>query len=110
MIFAAADVVVTLPDTHFIFSAFVNKIPVVLLDGITVLEHDVYRYLVSGALVTPAKTPDETYAAVEELLIDADRRAEMIDREQSYYLKEKSFSSARLMYDRLMLDLPSDRT
>lgn len=108
LVFAAADVIVTLPDTHFIFSAFVNKIPVVLLDGITVLEHEVYRYLVSGALVTPAKTPEETYAAVEELLVDADRRAEMIDREQNYYLKEKSFASGRLMYDLLMLEAPGD--
>jgi len=108
LIFAAADVIVTLPDTHFIFSAFVNKIPVVLLDGITVLEHDIFRYLVSGALVTPARTPEETYAAVEELLVDTDRRSEMIDREQGYYLKEKSLESHRLMYDILMLDAPSD--
>ena len=108
LIFAAADVIVTLPDTHFIFSAFVNKIPVVLLDGITVLEHDIYRYLVSGALVTPAKTPEETYAAVEELLIYTDRRTEMIEREQGYYLKEKTFASERLMYDILMLDAPSE--
>ncbi len=107
LIFAAADVIVTLPETHFIFSAFVNKIPVVLLDGITVLEHDVYRYLVSGALVTPAKTPEETYAAVEELLIDTDRRNEMIEREQGYYLKERSFNPERLMYDVLMIDSPA---
>ena len=108
LIFAAADVIVTLPETHFVFSAFVNKIPVVLLDGITVLEHDVYRYLVSGALVTPAKTPQETYAAVEELLIDTDRRNEMIEREQGYYLKERSLAPERLMYDMLMIDAPAD--
>ena len=108
LIFAAADIIVTLPDTHFVFSAFVNKIPVVLIDGITVLEHDVYRYLVSGALVTPAKTPEETYAAVEELLVDTDRRNEMIDREHGYYLKERSLTPARLMYDILMLQAPSD--
>ena len=108
LIFAAADVIVTIPDTHFVFSAFVNKIPVVLLDGITVLEHDVFRYLVSGALVTPARTPDETYAAVEELLVDTDRRSEMIDREQTYYLKEKSLMPERLMYDILMIDAPKE--
>ena len=106
LIFAAADVIVTLPETHFVYSAFVNKIPVVLLDGITVLEHDVYRYLVSGALVTPAKTPEETYAAVEELLIDTDRRNEMIDREHNYYLKERTLTPERLMYDILMIDAP----
>ena len=103
LVFAAADVVVTLPDTHFIFSAFVNKIPVVLLDGITVLEHDIFRYLVSGALVTPAKTPEETYAAVEELLVDPDRRAEMIAREQGYYLKERNSEADLLLYDLIML-------
>ena len=108
LIFAAADVIVTLPETHFVYSAFANKIPVVLIDGITVLEHDVYRYLVSGALVTPAKTPEETYAAVEELLIDTDRRNEMIDREHVYYLKERSLSPERLMYDILMIDSPLD--
>ena len=108
LIFAAADVIVTLPDTHFVFSAFVNKIPVVLIDGITVLEHDVYRYLVSGALVTPAKTPEETYAAVEELLIDTERRNEMIDREHAYYLKERTLTPARLMYDVLMLQAPAE--
>ena len=108
LIFAAADVIVTIPDTHFVFSAFVNKIPVVLLDGITVLEHDVFRYLVGGALVTPAKTAEETYAAVEELLIDTDRRNEMIDREQRYYLHEKSLSPDRLIYDVLMLNAPAE--
>ena len=96
------------PELHFVYSAFVNKIPVVLLDGITVLEHDVYRYLVSGALVTPAKTPEETYAAVEELLIDTDRRNEMIEREHGYYLKERSLAPERLMYDILMIDAPAD--
>ena len=108
LIFAAADVIVTLPETHFIYSAFVNKIPVVLVDGITVLEHDVYRYLVSGALVTPAKTPDETYAAVEELLVDTDRRNEMIGREEVYYLKERNLNPERLMYDILMIEAPND--
>ncbi len=108
LIFAAADVIVTLPDTHFVFSAFANRIPVVLLDGITVLEHEVFHYLVSGALVTPAKTPEETYAAVEELLIDTDRRSEMIDREQTYYLKEQSLAPERLMYDILMLEAPAE--
>ncbi len=99
LVFAAADVVVTLPDSHFIFSAFVNKIPVVLVDGITVLEHDMYHYLVSGALVTPATNPEETYAAVEELLVDSDRRTEMIEREQGYYLKEKSYGAPYLLTD-----------
>ena len=108
LIFAAADVIVTLPETHFIYSAFVNKIPVVLIDGITVLEHDVYRYLVSGALVTPAKTPEETYAAVEELLVDTDRRNEMIEREEVYYLKERNLMPERLMYDILMIEAPTD--
>ena len=108
LIFAAADVIVTLPETHFIYSAFVNKIPVVLIDGITVLEHDVYHYLVSGALVTPAKTPEETYAAVEELLVDTDRRSEMIEREEVYYLKERDLSPERLMYDILMIGAPTD--
>ncbi len=103
LVFAAADVIVTLPDTHFVFSAFVNKIPVVLLDGITVLEHDIFHYLVSGALVTPAKTAEETYAAVEELLLDPDRRAEMIEREQVYYLKERDASQGLLFYDLLRL-------
>ena len=106
LIFAAADVVVTIPDTHFIFSAFANGVPVVLLDGITVLEHDIFRYLVSGALVTPAKTPEETYAAVEELLLDTDRRGEMIGREQNYYLKERSLTPERLMHNILMLGAP----
>ena len=103
LIFAAADVIVTLPDTHFIFSAFVNKVPVVLLDGITVLEHDVFHYLVSGALVTPARTAEETYAAVEEMLVDTDRRVEMIGREQTYYLKERNAGSTALLYDLMML-------
>ena len=79
-----------------------------MVDGITVLEHDVYRYLVSGALVTPAKTPDETYAAVEELLVDTDRRNEMIEREQVYYLKERNLNPERLMYDILMIEAPND--
>ena len=104
LIFAAADVIVTLPDTHFVFSAFANKIPVVLLDGITVLEHSVFRYLVSGALVTPAKTPEETYAAVEELLVDMDRRTEMIEREEGYYLKEKNADAKSLLYDLIMIE------
>ena len=108
LIFAAADVIVTLPETHFIFSAFVNKIPVILIDGVTVLEHDIYRYLVSGALVTPAKTPEETYAAVEEMLLDAERRSEMIDRQQNYYLKERNLAPERLMYDLLMIEAPTD--
>ena len=108
LIFAAADVIVTIPDTHFIFSAFVNKIPVVLLDGITVLEHDIFRYLVSSALVTPAKTPEETYAAVEELLLDPERRVEMIDREQNYYLKEKTYGGGSLLYDLLRLSSADD--
>lgn len=104
LVFAAADVIVTLPDTHFIFSAFVNKIPVVLLDGVTVLEHEIFQYLVSAALVTPARTTEETYAAVEELLVDTDRRAEMIGREQGYYLKERNTGSASLLYDLIMLE------
>ena len=108
LIFAAADVIVTLPDTHFVYSAFVNKIPIVLLDGVTTLEHDVFRYLVRGALVTPAKTPEETYAAVEELLLDTDRRTEMIEREQVYYLKERTLTPERLMYDLLMLNAPTE--
>ena len=103
LVFAAADVIVTLPDTHFVFSAFVNKIPVVLLDGVTVLEHEIFRYLVGGALVTPARTAEETYAAVEELLVDSDRRIEMIEREQGYYLKERNPGSTALLYDLIML-------
>ena len=109
LIFAAADVVVTIPDTHFVFSAFVNKIPVVLLDGITVLEHDIFSYLVGSALVTPAKNPEETYAAVEELLLDPERRVEMIDREQGYYLKEKSLGGGALLYEFLRLSSPDEQ-
>ena len=106
LIFAAADIVVTLPDTQFVFSAFASSIPVVLLDGITVLEHEVYRYLVGNALVTPSKTADETYAAVEELLVDAERRKEMIGREQLYYRNQMKLSPFLTMQDYLAIDAP----
>ena len=108
LIFAAADVIVTIPDTHFIFSAFVNGIPVVLLDGITVLEHEVYRYLVSNALVTPSRTAEESYAAVEELLVDEERKKEMIEREHNYYLKQKTLSPAVTMHGFFGTDNPPD--
>ena len=108
LLFAAADVIVTIPDTHFVFSSFVNKIPVVLLNGITVLEHNVFHYLVSGALVTPSKTPEETYAAVEELLVDQDRRSEMIGREHTYYLKQKTLAPAITMHELLSIAPPPD--
>lgn len=85
LIFAGADVIFTVPDTHFIYSAFVNRIPVVLASGVTVLENDIFKYLVRNALVTPVKTPEETYAAVEELIIDTERREEMIERGLAYY-------------------------
>lgn len=106
LVFAAADIIVSIPDTHFVFSAFVNSIPVVLLDGITVLEHDVYRYLVGNALVTPSKNAEETYAAVEELLVDAERRKEMIEREQRYYLKQKALAPTLTVREFLAINPP----
>ena len=108
LIFAAADVIVTIPDTHFVFSSFVNGIPVVLLDGITVLEHDVFHYLVGDALVTPSKTADETYAAVEELLVDEERRKEMVERERVYYIKQKALTPALMLHDFLAIGAPPD--
>ena len=79
-----------------------------LLNGITVLERDVFHYLVGNALVTPSKTPAETYAAVEELLVDEPRRNEMIEREQVYYLKQKTLAPGIAMHNFLMIGGPSD--
>lgn len=106
LIFAAADIVVTLPETQFVYSAFASSIPIVLLDGITVLEHDVYRYLIGNALVTPSVNAEETYAAVEELLMDQDRCKEMIEREQRYYSNQKKLSPSLMMQDNLAIDAP----
>lgn len=79
-----ANVFVTVPNSKTIFGAFMRGISVVIAQSVTVLEHEIRRYLVKRALVIPTRTPRETLAAVDEILQDANREAEFCNRGQSY--------------------------
>ena len=79
-----ANVFVTMPNSKTIFGAFMRGVSVVIAQSVTVLEHEIRRYLVKRALVIPTRTPQETLAAVDEILQDETREAEFCNRGQSY--------------------------
>lgn len=79
-----ADILVTLPNSKKIFSAFLRGISVVIAQSVTNHEHEVRRYLVKRALVIPTRTPKETLFAVEELLNDTERELEFKHRGTTY--------------------------
>ena len=79
-----ADILVTLPQSKPIFAAFMRGVSVVVTKAVTKHEHETRRYLVKRALVIPSRTPRETLFAVEELLVDVERRQEFSKRGVNY--------------------------
>ena len=78
------DILVTVPESKPVFAAFMRGVSVVLTQAVTQHEHEVRRYLVKRALAIPSRTPMETLFAVDELLIDLDRRQEFRERGEAY--------------------------
>lgn len=79
-----ADILITIPDSNVIFSAFASGVAVIIAPHITVIERDIRKYLVKRALVLPVKNPPEMVAAVDELLVEPERRKEFITRGLNY--------------------------
>lgn len=79
-----ATVLVTVPNSKTVFAAFMRGVSVVVARPVTVLEHDVRRYLVKRALVIPSRTPEETLFAVDEILSDNTREEEFRSRGETY--------------------------
>ena len=79
-----ADILVTVPNSKPVFAAFMRGVSVVVTKAVTQHEHEVRRYLVKRALVIPSRTPMETLFAVDELLVDLDRREEFRSRGVTY--------------------------
>jgi hypothetical protein len=79
-----ADILVTVPNSKPVFAAFVRGVSVVVTQAVTQHEHEVRRYLVKRALVIPSRTPMETLFAVDELLVDIERRQEFRSRGATY--------------------------
>lgn len=79
-----ADILVTVPQSKPVFAAFMRGVSVVVTTAVTQHEHEVRRYLVKRALVIPSRTPMETLFAVDELLVDVERRQEFHSRGVTY--------------------------
>jgi len=78
------DILVTVPESNPVFAAFMRGVSVVLTQSVTQHEHEVRRYLIKRALAIPSRTPMETLFAVDELLMDIDRRQEFRSRGETY--------------------------
>lgn len=81
---AIADILITVPDSTIIFNAFKLGVAVIIAPFITVKERDIRKYLVKRALVLPVKNTKEMVAAVDELLVEPERRKEFISRGINY--------------------------
>ncbi len=79
-----ADILVSVPDSVAVFTAFKHGIPVILTSALTIHEQNVFDFLVKRALVMPVKTPRETVSAVKELLLDVTRRKKFSVSGNSY--------------------------
>ncbi|NCA67519.1 MAG: hypothetical protein EOM87_05595 [Clostridia bacterium] len=79
-----ADILITVPDSKVIFSAFRYGVAVIASPHITVKERDIRKYLVKRALVLPVKNPAEMIAAIDELLVETDRKKEFAMRGIKY--------------------------
>ncbi len=90
-----ADILITVPDSGAVFSAFKNGAAVVLTPYLTVKERDIRKYLVKRALVLPVKNPSETAAAVDELLIEPERRREFVSRGTKYFNASAAFGKGK---------------
>jgi UDP-N-acetylglucosamine:LPS N-acetylglucosamine transferase len=90
-----ADVLITVPDSRVIFSAFKNGAAIVIAPHITVKERDIRKYLVKKALALPVKSPSETVAAVDELLVEPERRREFLMRGAKYFAASAAFGKTK---------------